>query len=58
MASIEETTTLYRPVGQAEFDLIQNSGFRAFPPRLPEPGERWSFSLAFAMVTTNYASNL
>lgn len=28
-------TTLYRPVGQAELDLIRTSGFRAFPPRLP-----------------------
>ena len=27
--------TLYRPVGQAELDLIRASGFRAFPPRLP-----------------------
>ncbi len=31
-----ETTTLYRPVGQAELDLIRASGFREFPPRLPE----------------------
>ncbi len=30
----EETVTLYRPVGQAELDLIRDSGFRAFPPRL------------------------
>jgi len=30
-----ETTTLYRPVGQAELDLIQASGFRKFPARLP-----------------------
>ena len=30
-----ETVTLYRPVGQAELDLIRASGFRAFPPRLP-----------------------
>jgi len=29
-------TVLYRPVGQAELDLIRASGFRAFPPRLPE----------------------
>ena len=29
-------TTLFRPVGQAELDLIRASGFRAFPPRLPE----------------------
>ncbi|XWN29199.1 MAG: ADP-ribosylation/crystallin J1 [Devosia sp.] len=27
---------LYRPVGTAELDLIAASGFRAFPPRLPE----------------------
>ena len=30
-----ETTTLYRPVGQKELDLIAESGFKAFPPRLP-----------------------
>jgi hypothetical protein len=28
--------TLYRPVGQAELDLIRGSGFAKFPPRLPE----------------------
>jgi len=27
-------TTLYRPVGRKELDLIRASGFRAFPPRL------------------------
>jgi hypothetical protein len=31
-----ETTTLYRPVGPAELELIRRSGFRSFPPRLPE----------------------
>jgi hypothetical protein len=31
-----ETTTLYRPVGQREFDLIVQSSHKAFPPRLPE----------------------
>ena len=30
------TTTLYRPVGQKELDLIAASGYRAFPPRLPD----------------------
>jgi hypothetical protein len=30
----EELTTLYRPVGKKELDLIRASGFRAFPPRL------------------------
>ncbi len=28
--------TLHRPVGQAEFDRIRDSGFTKFPPRLPE----------------------
>ena len=27
-----ETTTLYRPVGQKELDLIREGGFTAFPP--------------------------
>ena len=31
-----ETTTLYRPVGQTELDLIEQSGYTKFPPRLPE----------------------
>ena len=31
-----ETTTLYRPVGPKELALLRQSGFRAFPPRLPE----------------------
>lgn len=28
--------TLYRPVGEAELGLIRESGWRQFPPRLPE----------------------
>jgi hypothetical protein len=31
-----EITILYRPVGPKELALIKESGFRAFPPRLPE----------------------
>jgi hypothetical protein len=31
-----ETTILYRPVGSKELALIRASGYRAFPPRLPE----------------------
>jgi hypothetical protein len=30
-----KTVTLYRPVGQRELDLIAESGYSAFPPRLP-----------------------
>jgi hypothetical protein len=33
---MDETTTLYRPVGANELALIRESGFRRFPPRLPE----------------------
>lgn len=29
-------TTLYRPVGEKELDLIREADWRAFPPRLPE----------------------
>jgi hypothetical protein len=30
------TRTLYRPVGPKELALIEASGYREFPPRLPE----------------------
>jgi hypothetical protein len=31
-----KTITLYRPVGRKELDLVAASGYRTFPPRLPE----------------------
>ena len=31
----EETVTLWGPVGPVELRLIAESGYRAFPPRLP-----------------------
>ncbi len=31
-----KTTTLYRPVGPKELKLIEDSGWKAFPPRLPD----------------------
>ena len=34
--SADETITLYRPVGPEEMVLIRESGFRRFPPRLPQ----------------------
>jgi hypothetical protein len=36
MSDPTETIVLYRPVGDKELALIRESGFRAFPPRLPE----------------------
>jgi hypothetical protein len=32
----DDLTILYRPVGPKELELIAASGFRSFPPRLPE----------------------
>lgn len=32
----QTTTILYRPVGPRELAFIEASGFRKFPPRLPE----------------------
>ena len=32
----EPVTILYRPVGPKELELITASGYRQFPPRLPE----------------------
>jgi hypothetical protein len=31
-----DTVTLYRPTGPQELDLVARSGFRRWPPRLPE----------------------
>ncbi len=31
-----DITTLYRPTGEAELELVAESGFRRWPPRLPE----------------------
>ncbi len=33
---IEDTITLFRPTGPRELQLVRESGFRAWPPRLPD----------------------
>lgn len=33
---MKQTATLYRPVGPKELKLIEDSGWKAFPPRLPD----------------------
>ena len=33
---MDQTTVLFRPVGQKELELIRQSWFTGFPPRLPE----------------------
>jgi hypothetical protein len=34
--SVVNTVTLFRPTGDRELALIRDSGWSAFPPRLPE----------------------
>lgn len=45
----DSTITLYRPVGPEELELIRQSDFRAFPPRLPEQ------PIFYPVVTEAYA---
>jgi hypothetical protein len=47
-----KTTTLYRPVGQGELNLIAESEFRAFPPRLPEQ------PIFYPVLTREYAEQI
>jgi hypothetical protein len=48
----DATITLYRPVGPQELDLIRASGFRAFPPRLPEQ------PIFYPVLTEAYATKI
>ena len=43
------SVTLYRPVGQAELDLIRDSGWTRFPPRL-----EWQ-PIFYPVLTEDYA---
>ena len=44
-----DTITLFRPVGARELELIAQSGFRRFPPRLP------SQPIFYPVLTEAYA---
>lgn len=48
----ERLVTLYRPVGRAEIDLIEASGFAAFPPRRPEQ------SIFYPVTSNEYATQI
>jgi hypothetical protein len=63
--SDEPTVTLFRPVGQKELDLIRESGFHAFPPRLshqpifyPVLNEEYAVQIARDWNTRDEASGL
>jgi hypothetical protein len=45
-------TTLFRPVGQSEFELIRTSGFREFPRRLPQQ------SYFYPVLNLEYATQI
>jgi hypothetical protein len=49
---LDSLTTLYRPVGRAELDLIRASEFRAFPPRLPAQ------PFFYPVLTEEYATQI
>ena len=50
--SADETITLYRPVGPEELALIRDSGFRRFPPRLPQQ------PIFYPVTTEAYAAKI
>jgi hypothetical protein len=49
---MNETTILYRPVGANELRLIAESGYSAFPPRLP--GQ----SIFYPVLNEEYATQI
>jgi len=49
MSPDQDTITLWRPVGPEELELIQRSGMRSFPPRLPDQ------PIFYPVLTEDYA---
>lgn len=50
--SIEPTVTLYRPTGPIEIELVKQSGFTRWPPRLPEQ------PIFYAVTNEEYARQI
>jgi len=48
----DRTVVLFRPVGQKELELIRDSGWKRFPPRLP------SQPIFYPVLTEEYAIKL
>ncbi|MDM8523670.1 hypothetical protein QUF80_09890 [Desulfococcaceae bacterium HSG8] len=49
---MKPVSVLYRPVGKAELEKIEKSGFRKFPPRLPEQ------PIFYVVLTSEYAAQI
>jgi hypothetical protein len=52
MSASPQTIELFRPVGQAELELIRASDFSAFPPRLPHQ------PIFYPVTTFDYAERI
>lgn len=52
MTDDTDTITLWRPVGPQELTLIEQSGMRAFPPRLPDQ------PIFYPVLTEEYAAKI
>src|SRR4030081_2314367 len=52
MSNHDVTLTLWRPIGPQELELIQQTGKRAFPPRLPEQ------PIFYPVLTEEYATQI
>ena len=50
--NVNDTVTLFRPVGPKELELIRASGNRAFPPRLPEQ------TIFYPVLNEEYAADI
>lgn len=48
----EETITMYRPVGLKELELVKKSGYKKWPPRLPEQ------PIFYPVTNRNYAKEI
>jgi hypothetical protein len=49
---MNEVNTLFRPVGQNELNLIKESSYSAFPPRLPEQ------PIFYSVLNEEYATQI
>lgn len=52
MKPSKKYVVLYRPTGPKELDLIEDSGFKRFPPRLPEQ------PIFYPVLTREYATKI
>lgn len=48
----EETVTLWRPTGPKELPLVEQSGWREWPPRLPDQ------PISYPVLNQEYATKI